>query len=147
MQQYDADDEPFSVREAAGPMKARVELGAFLTASVIGISLPVDAQTTRQSAAPTAAEQQEADYRVIAARCGTPAFEKGFFKHSRAAVAAGLVNKHRMPGDVEKSVEALRRSPFVLVATNADCPNQLAQLKELQKTRQEAIRTGRGRRP
>jgi hypothetical protein len=128
-------------------MKARVELGAFLSASIIGISLPVDAQTARQPAAPHAAEQQEADYRVIAARCGTPAFEKGFFKDSRAAVAAGLVNKNRMPADVEKSVEALRRSPFVLVATNADCPSQLAQLKELQKTRKEAIRTGRARRP
>jgi len=128
-------------------MKARVELGALLSASVIGISLPVDAQTTRRPTAHHAAEQQEADYRVIAARCGTPAFEKGFFKDSRAAVAAGLVNKNRMPADVEKSVEALRRSPFVLVATNADCPSQLAQLKELQKTRKEAIRTGRARRP
>jgi hypothetical protein len=128
-------------------MKARVELGALLSASVIGMSLPVGAQTARQQAAPHAAEQQEADYRVIAARCGTPAFEKGFFKDSRAAVAAGLVNKNRMPADVEKSVEALRRSPFVLVASNADCPNQLAQLKELQKTRQAAIHSGRGRRP
>lgn len=128
-------------------MKARVELGALLSASVIGISLPVDAQTTRQPVAPHAAEQQEADYRVIAARCGTPAFEKGFFKDSRAAVAAGLVNKNRLPADVEKSVEALRRSPFVLVATNADCPSQLAQLKELQKARKETIRTGRARRP
>ncbi|VTU27696.1 hypothetical protein H4CHR_02051 [Variovorax sp. PBS-H4] len=128
-------------------MKARVELGALLSASVIGISLPVDAQTTRQPGALHAAEQQEADYRVIAARCGTPAFEKGFFKDSRAAVAAGLVNKNRMPADVEKTVEALRRSPFVLVASNADCPSQLAQLKELQKARKEAIRTGRPRRP
>ena len=128
-------------------MKARVELGALLSASVTGISLPVDAQMARQPAALHAAEQQEADYRVIAARCGTPAFEKGFFKDSRAAVAAGLVNKNRMPADVEKSVEALRRSPFVLVATNADCPSQLAQLKELQKTRKEAIRIGRARRP
>ncbi|KWT97063.1 hypothetical protein WDL1CHR_05387 [Variovorax sp. WDL1] len=109
--------------------------------------MPVEAQTARQPAAPHAAEQQEADYRVIAARCGTPAFEKGFFKDSRAAVAAGLVNKNRMPADVEKSVEALRRSPFVLVATNADCPSQLAQLKEVQKARKEAIRTGRARRP
>jgi hypothetical protein len=147
MQQYDADDGPLSVREAAGFMKARVELGALLAASVIGISLPVDAQTTRHSAVPNAAEQQEADYRVIAARCGTPAFEKGFFKESRAAVAAGLVNKNRMPADVEKSVEALRRSPFVLVASNADCPSQLTQLKELQKARKEAIHIGRGRRP
>ncbi|WP_162573918.1 hypothetical protein [Variovorax sp. PBL-H6] len=127
-------------------MKARVELGALLSASIIGISLPVDAQTARPATS-HAAEQQEADYRVIAARCGTPAFEKGFFKDSRAAVAAGLVNKNRMPADVEKSVEALRRSPFVLVATNADCPSQLVQLKELQKARKEAIRTGRARKP
>jgi hypothetical protein len=128
-------------------MKARVELGALLSASLIGMSLPVGAQTARQQTAPHAAEQQEADYRVIAARCGTPAFEKGFFKDSRAAVAAGLVNKNRMPADVEKSVEALRRSPFVLVASNADCPSQLVQLKDLQKARKEAIRTGRARRP
>ena len=126
-------------------MKARFELGALLSASVLGICVPAQAQTGRQAAAPHAAEQQEADWRVIAARCGTPAFEKAFYKQSRAAVAAGLVNKNRLPADVEKSVEALRRSPFVLVASNADCPSQLAQLKELQKTRQEAIRTGRAR--
>ena len=54
-------------------MKARVELGALLSASVIGISLPVGAQTARQPAAPHAAEQQEADYRVIAATQDTPA--------------------------------------------------------------------------
>ncbi|WP_077000127.1 hypothetical protein [Variovorax sp. KK3] len=126
-------------------MKARIELGALLSASVFGIWLPAEAQTTRQSAAPTAAEQQEADWRVIAARCGTPAFEKAFYKESRAAVSAGLINKNRPPADVEKSVEALRRSPFVLVASNADCPNQLAQLKELQKSRQGLVRTGRNR--
>lgn len=129
-------------------MKARFELGALLSASVLGICVPAGAQTGRQTtAAPNAAEQQEADYRVIAARCGTPAFEKAFYKESRAAVAAGLINKNRMPADVEKSVEALRRSPFVLVASNADCPSQLAQLKELQNTRKEMLRTGRGRRP
>jgi hypothetical protein len=127
-------------------MKARFELGALLSASVLGICVPAEAQTGPQTA-PNAAEQQEADYRVIAARCGTPAFEKGFYKESRAAVAAGLINKNRMPADVEKSVEALRRSPFVLVASNADCPSQLAQLKELQKTRKELLRSGRGRRP
>ncbi|OUM04005.1 hypothetical protein [Variovorax sp. JS1663] len=118
-----------------------------MSASVLGIWVPAEAQTMRQSAAPTAAEQQEADWRVIAARCGTPAFEKGFYKESRAAVAAGLVNKNRPPADVEKSVEALRRSPFVLVASNADCPNQLAQLKELQKTRKGMARPGRTQRP
>ena len=125
-------------------MKARIELGALLSASVLGIWVPAEAQTVRQA---TAAEQQEADWRVIAARCGTPAFEKAFYKESRAAVAAGLINKNRPPADVEKTVEALRRSPFVLVASNADCPNQLAQLKELQKTRKGMVRTGRGQRP
>ncbi|GAA4341272.1 hypothetical protein GCM10023165_21820 [Variovorax defluvii] len=123
-------------------MKARIELGALLSASVIGICVPAEAQTRQSSAPPTVAEQQEADWRVIAARCGTPAFEKGFYKESRAAVAAGLVNKNRPPAEVEKTVEALRRSPFVLVASNADCPNQLAQLRELQKTR-KVVRTGR----
>ena len=128
-------------------MKARFELGALLSASVLGICVPAQGQTERQTAEPNAAEQQEADWRVIAARCGSPAFEKGFYKESRAAVAAGLINKNRMPSDVEKSVEALRRSPFVLVTSNADCPSQLAQLTELQKTRKEMRRTGRGRRP
>ncbi|RST55470.1 hypothetical protein [Variovorax sp. MHTC-1] len=113
---------------------------------MLGICVPAGAQTERETiAAPNAAEQQEADWRVIAARCGTPAFEKAFYKESRAAVAAGLINKNRMPADVEKSVEGLRRSPFVLVASNADCPSQLAQLKELQETRKEMRRT-RGRR-
>jgi hypothetical protein len=125
-------------------MKARIELGALLSASVLGIWVPAEAQTVRQA---TAAEQQEADWRVIAARCGTPAFEKAFYKESRAAVAAGLINRNRPPADVEKTVEALRRSPFVLVASNADCPNQLAQLKELQNTRKGLVRAGRGSRP
>jgi hypothetical protein len=82
---------------------------------------------------------------VIAARCGTPAFEKAFYNQSRAAVAAGLVNKNRPPADVEKTVTALRRSPFVLIAANADCPVQLKQLADLQKSRSELIRTSRGR--
>ena len=47
--------------------------------------------------------------------------------------------------DVEKTVTALRRSAFVLVAAQADCPAQLKQLAELQKSRSELVRTSRGR--
>ena len=127
-------------------MKARWEVAALVSAAVVGIGLPVHAQSAKELALAAPNEQQEADYRVIAARCGTPAFEKAFFLHSRAAVAAGLVSKGRDPADVEKSIAARRRSPLVLVATPSDCPTQLAQLKELQKKRSEAIRSTRGNR-
>lgn len=125
-------------------MKTQLEIGTVLAAAVIGIPLsalgqtPVDGPGSRVSA-----EQQEADWRVIAARCGTPAFEKAFYKQSRAAVATGLVVKNRDPVLVEKSVTALRRNPFVLVAGPADCPAELKQLAELQKSRSALIKGGR----
>jgi hypothetical protein len=125
-------------------MKARWEFAALASAAVVGICLPANAQSARELALAAVDEQQEADYRVIAARCGTPAFEKAFFKDSRAAVSAGLISKGRNPADVEKSIAARRRSPLVLVATPSDCPNQLAQLKELQQVRKDAIRSTRG---
>lgn len=87
-------------------------------------------------------EQLEADYRVIAARCGTPAFEKSFYKQSKAAVAAGLVTRHRDPAQVEKSVTALRRNPVVLIGAQSDCPAQIERLKEVQKERAKALRKG-----
>jgi hypothetical protein len=121
-------------------MKARFEIEAILTAVAITVPLTATAQPMSVSA-----EQQEADYRVIAARCGTPAFEKTFYNQSRAAVAAGLVTRNRPPAEVEKTVTALRRSPFVLVAAPADCPAQLKQLAELQKSRSGILRTSRGR--
>lgn len=102
---------------------------------MVCIGLPAAAQIVPVAQLPTQAEQQEADYRVIAARCGTPAFEKSFFQHSRAVVAAGLIVKDKDPVLVEKTITALRRSPFVLVAASADCPAQLAQLKEIQTRR------------
>ena len=108
--------------------------GFFAAASLLGMSLPVAAQV-----AATAAEQQEADYRVIAARCGTPAFEKTFSFQSRAAVAAGLVPGAGDTAAIEKRITALRRSPFVLVAAPADCPPQLKLLAELQKSRHGAL--------
>ena len=126
-------------------MKTRFDFGAFVSAAVVGIALPVGAQTTPAAGYSTPSEQQEADYRVIAARCGTPAFEKAFFKDSKAAVAAGLISKGRDPAEVEKRITSLRRNPFVLVAASADCPAQLAQLKEVQKSRGDSLRKGRGR--
>ena len=127
-------------------MKTQFEIGAVLTAAVIGIPLTALGQTPADVASPVSAEQQEADYRVIAARCGTPAFEKAFYKQSRAMVAAGLVTKNRDPVQVEKAVTALRRSPFVLVTGPADCPAELKQLAELQKNRSSAIKATPGRR-
>lgn len=105
----------------------------------LAIGLPCAAGA--QAALP--GDQQEADNRVIAARCGTPAFEKAFYKQSRAAVAAGLVVPHRDPALVEKSITALRRNPVVLVGAQSDCPEQLARLRSIQKERAKALGGGR----
>jgi len=125
-------------------VKTRFDIDSIVAATAVAIIVPMTVHAQPISA-PVPAEQQEADYRVIAARCGTPAFEKTFYNQSRAAVAAGLVNRNRPPADVEKTVTALRRSPFVLVAAQADCPAQLKQLADLQKSRSEVIRTSRAR--
>lgn len=90
-----------------------------------------------------AALQREADYRVIAARCGTPAFEKQFFKQSKAAVAGGLVEGLSNAAAAEKQIESRRRNPLQLVATSADCSEKLALLKTIQLQRATALRTGR----
>jgi hypothetical protein len=127
-------------------MNARYGIGTWLSAAAMGIAVSVVAPTTGASGSPTPGEQQEADYRVIAARCGSPAFEKAFFNQSKAAVAAGLVSKNRDAAEVEKTIMALRRNPFVLVTTPADCAPQLALLAEVQKTRRDAIKATRGRR-
>ncbi|MEJ8852583.1 hypothetical protein [Variovorax rhizosphaerae] len=98
------------------------------------------ADALAQERTPTNALQQEADYRVIAARCGTPAFEKKFSRQSRAAVSAGLVSTTRDAAAVERSITALRRSPLALVAASSDCPAQLAQLEAVQKQRSELVK-------
>ena len=116
-------------------MKSRFGFDAFAAATLTGLCLSAAAQTTPAAGPPISSEQLEADYLVIAARCGSPAFEKAFFNASKAAVSAGLVGKIRDAAQVEKTITALRRSPFVLVAAPSDCPAQLAQLKELQKQR------------
>ena len=129
-------------------MTARLKVGTLLGAVAICLPCSAIAQPIAIAGPDLSGEQQEADYRVIAARCGTPAFEKGFYKQSKAAVAAGLVVKHRDPAQVEKTVTALRRNPVVLVGTQADCPDQVARLKDVQKERARLLggqrRAGKG---
>ncbi len=124
------------------PLKTHLAHGLF-AAAVIGIPLGAAAEPSAVATAAQAAEQQEADYRVIAARCGAPAFEHAFYKQSRAAVAAGVVVKNRDPVEVEKAITAMRRSPVVLVASNSECPDQLKQLAEVQKQRSGSIHGSR----
>jgi hypothetical protein len=126
-------------------MKTHIEVDVFLKAAGIGIPLLFAAHAAVAAPLPKVTEQEEADYRVIAARCGTPAFEKAFMKQSMAAVSAGLVSsgRHSTPADTEKAITALRRSPFVLVAASADCKEQLARLAELQKSRSGVVKSAR----
>lgn len=127
-------------------MKAHFEIGAVVVAAwAIAVPLAANAQSAGSMGMGSAlsSEQQEADYRVIAARCGTPAYEKAFFKQSKAAVAAGLVSKGRDPAEVEKNITTLRRSPFVLVAAPADCADQLKMLAELRTSRSSLLKTRR----
>jgi hypothetical protein len=125
-------------------MTTKFDIAAWMTAAVIGMPMTASAQQAGLDA-PISGEQQEADLRVIAARCGTPGFEKAFYKQSRAAVAAGLVIKNRDPVQVEKTVTSLRRSPIVLVASQADCAAEVARLAEIQKHRSELLKGGAGR--
>jgi hypothetical protein len=124
-------------------MKAHIEIGAIFSALALVVPFTAAAQSSGSMGAALTSEQQEADYRVIAARCGTPGYEKAFFRQSKAAVAAGLISKHRDPAEVEKTITGLRRSPFVLVAAPADCAEQLKTLAEVQKSRSSLIRTKR----
>ena len=124
-------------------MKTRFVLLACLSTAAAAGPWPAHAQTTSAAGiSPESSEQLEADYRVIAARCGTPAFEKSFYKQSKAAVAAGLVTRHRDPAQVEKTVTALRRNPVVLIGAQSDCPAQIEHLKEVQKQRAKSLHKG-----
>jgi hypothetical protein len=126
-------------------MKTRWVLGANAATVMILAAIPVSGQGMQQVDAQIASEQLESDWRVIAARCGTPAFEKAFTKSSKAAVAAGLVVKGRDPVAVEKNITAMRRNPIVLVSASADCPARLAQLSEVLKGRKGLIKATHGR--
>ena len=126
-------------------MRAHFEIGAVVVAWAIAAPLAANAQSAGSIGSALSSEQQEADYRVIAARCGTPAYEKAFFKQSKAAVAAGLVSKNRDPAEVEKIITTLRRSPFVLVAAPADCADQLKVLAELRTSRSNLLKSRRAK--
>jgi hypothetical protein len=124
-------------------LKTRQAIGSILSAAALGLGAAYPTMGWAAAGAMPATvtgEQQEADYRVIAARCGTPAFERRFYQQSRAAVAAGLVSTNRDAAAVERSITALRRSPFVLVATSTDCKAQLELLEALQKQRSSLVR-------
>lgn len=125
-------------------MIRRNKLAACLAACTAAYIAWLPSAALAQSAAEAqAAAQHEADLRVIAARCGTPAFERAFVKQSRNYVGAGLLVRNREPSEVEKSITNLRRSPMLLVASTSDCPAQLEQLAQLQKERSQLIRPGR----
>lgn len=116
-------------------MKVRVMMDVPAGALGLALLLSFSAQPARAADVAAVTEQEEADNRVIAARCGTPAFEKAFMKQSTALVAAGRVSGKRRPADVERSITAMRRNPVALISASADCPAQLARLSELMKSR------------
>lgn len=116
---------------------------------VVGILLLMllGGQPARADNLPPVTEQEEADNRVIAARCGTPKFEKAFTRQSTALVASGRLSPKRRPADVEKAITALRRNPVTLISASADCPAQLERLSQLQKSRSAVIKTRPARNP
>lgn len=109
------------------------------------LALAQSVSPTPEAAAssPAQARQLEADYRVMAARCGTPAFEKQFTRQSRAAVAAGWIEKTVDPAATEKAIETLRRNPITLVSNRAACDSRMVELKQVMQQRSERLR-GRG---
>ncbi|MDM0118053.1 hypothetical protein QTI66_38940 [Variovorax sp. J22R133] len=123
--------------------RKRAFVAASLAVEAAAVALCPLVDAGAQTMAQLDGAQQEADYRVIAARCGTPAFEKSFSRHSRAAVAAGLVSPNRDAAAVEKSITALRRSSLSLVTTSTDCPVLLAQLEAVQRQRNSLVKRSR----
>ncbi|MEJ8820664.1 hypothetical protein WKW80_01275 [Variovorax humicola] len=131
-------------------MNTRYAVGSILSMAAfaalgMGMAWPSVSRAAGAAAPSISGEQQEADYRVIAARCGTPGFERRFSHQSRAAVAAGLVSSNRDTAAVEKTITSLRRSPFVLVASSTDCKAQMAQLEALQKQRSGMVRISKSK--
>jgi len=117
-----------------------------LAAISLLLMLASHAQTQALATDPIAAAQAEADNRVIAARCGSPVFEKAFFRQSQAAVRAGLLSNRRRPEQNEKMITALRRNPYTLVSIQSDCAAQLERLKQVMKDRSRTVVVGNLRR-
>lgn len=78
-----------------------------------------------------AALQNEADYRVVAARCGTPAFERVFFANSQRFVAASNDHDRQATGRQESAIRLMRRNPITLIESQSDCKSQGAILQRL----------------
>ena len=118
-------------------------------ALVAGLPSHTQAQTQPQwstDPALVAQAQVEADDRVIAARCGSPAFEKQFFRQSQAAVRAGLISDRTNPARVEQAITAQRRNPIVLVTANVDCAAQLQRLRQVVKAHSQSVGKSRQQR-
>lgn len=78
-----------------------------------------------------AALQNEADYRVVAARCGKPAFEKAFFVSSQQFVAASNDRDRQATARQESAIRSMRRNPITLIGSQSDCKAQGAILQRL----------------
>lgn len=91
--------------------------------------------------------QYEADYRVVAARCGTPAFEKKFYQQSRQFVAASNGQDKEAINRQERTIERLRRNPIALIGSQSDCKVQGDELKRVmdERSRSRSGQRGRGR--
>ncbi|MDN4592059.1 hypothetical protein DBA29_26610 [Xenophilus aerolatus] len=101
----------------------------------------------RPSGLDEAALQYEADYRVVAARCGTPAFEKKFFMQSQQFVAASNGQDKTATARQESTIRALRRNPITLIGSQSDCKAQGDELKRVmdERSRGRSAQRGRGR--
>ena len=91
--------------------------------------------------------QYEADYRVVAARCGTPAFEKKFYQQSRQFVAASNGQDKEVTARQERTIERLRRNPIALIGSQTDCKLHGDELKRVidERSRSRNGLRGRGR--
>lgn len=79
----------------------------------------------------SAALQNEADHRVVAARCGTPAFERAFFAKSQRFVAASNDHDKQATARQESAIRSMRRNPITLIGSQSDCKSQGAILQRL----------------
>ncbi|MDN4592144.1 hypothetical protein DBA29_27055 [Xenophilus aerolatus] len=91
--------------------------------------------------------QYEADYRVVAAWCGTPAFEKKFFTQSQQFVASSNGQDKFATERQESTIRSLRRNPIALIGSQSDCKVQGDELKRVmdERSRSRSGQRGRGR--
>lgn len=92
-----------------------------------------------------AALQREADYRVVAARCSTPAFEKNFYVQSQDFVAASNGHDRESTARQESAIRSMRRNPIALIGSQTDCKLQGARLKQIMDERNRGRTSRRSR--